>query len=65
MEPPTEKLEYESDSEETEGAKKESRTTVLIKAVEEEGTDTAAVVQGMSRSLDDLVKARAKHRSVF
>ncbi|KAJ7392743.1 hypothetical protein OS493_010398 [Desmophyllum pertusum] len=46
VEPPTERLEYESDSEVTEETKRDSRTTILIKAVEEEGTSTPAVVQG-------------------
>ena len=49
MEPPTEKLEYESDNEDAEGLKTESRTTVLIKVVDDEGTPTTAVVQGMLR----------------
>lgn len=52
VEPPTEKLEYESDSENTEGTKKDSRTTIVIKAVDEEGQPTPAVVQGMQSSLD-------------
>ena len=47
MEPPTEKLEYESDSDDTEGVKKESRTTVVINVADDKGTPTPAVVQGI------------------
>ena len=46
VEPFKDKLEYESDSEDTEGIKKESRTTVQIKAVDVEGAPPPAVVQG-------------------
>ena len=47
VEPFKEKLEYESDSED----RKESRTTIHIKAVEEEGEPSPAVVQGKPSSL--------------
>ena len=47
MEPPTEKLEYESDSDDPEGVKKESRTTVVINVADDKGTPTPAVVQGI------------------
>ena len=47
MEPPTEKLEYESDTDDPEGVKKESRTTVVISVVDDKGTPTPAVVQGI------------------
>ena len=43
MEPLKEKLEYESDTENGDGLKSESRTTILIKAVEEEGAATTTV----------------------
>ena len=46
------KLEYESDSEDTEESKKESRTTIQIMAVDEEGMPLPAVVQGKPSSLD-------------
>lgn len=58
MEPSKERLEYESDDEETKGTKEESRTAVLIKAIEKEGTDTP--VQGMSCFSKRSLKARAK-----
>lgn len=47
VEPSTEKLEYESDSENTEETKNDSRTTIVIKAVDEEGQPTPAMVQGI------------------
>ena len=47
VEPPTEKLEYESDSDDPEGVKKESRTTVVINVADDKGTPTPAVVQGI------------------
>ena len=47
MEPPTEKLEYESDSDDPEGVKKESRTTAVISVVDDKGPPTPAVVQGI------------------
>ena len=47
-EPSRERLEYESDTEDTEEHKKESRTTVLIKVVDDEGTASTAVVESMS-----------------
>ena len=50
VEPFKEKLEYESDSEDTEGIK-ESRTTIQIKAVNEEEESSPAVVQGKPGSL--------------
>ena len=43
VEPSKEKLEYESDTENEDGLKSESRTTILIKAVEEEGGATTTV----------------------
>lgn len=46
MEPTKEKLEYESDSEDMEENKKDSRTNIMIKAVGEERQKTPAVVQG-------------------
>ena len=58
MEPSKERLEYESDDEETKGTKEESRTAVLIKAIEKEGTDTP--VQGMSCFSKRSLKAKAK-----
>lgn len=50
VEPSKEKLEYESDSEDPEGIK-ESRTTIQIKAVDEEGEPSPAVAQGKPSSL--------------
>ena len=50
VEPFKDKLEYESDSEDTEGIKKESRTTIQIKAVDVEGAPPPAAVQGKQRS---------------
>ena len=47
VESPTEKLEYESDSDDPEGVKKESRTTVVISVVDDKGTPTPAVFQGI------------------
>ena len=47
VEPPTEKLQYESDSDDPEGVKKESRTTVVINVADDKGTPTPAVVQGI------------------
>ena len=47
MEPPTEKLEYESDSDDPEGVKKESRTTAVISVVDDKGPPTPAMVQGI------------------
>ena len=47
VEPPNEKLDYESDTEDEEGHKSESRTTVLIKVVDD-GESGTAVAQGMS-----------------
>lgn len=47
VEPFKEKLEYESDSEDT----KESRTTIQIKAGDKEGGPSPAVVQGKPSSL--------------
>lgn len=58
VEPSKERLEYESDDEETKGTKEESRTAVLIKAIEKEGTDTP--VQGMSCFSKRSLKARVK-----
>ena len=57
MEPSKERLEYESDDEETKGTKEESRTAVLIKSIEKEGTDTP--VQGMSCFSNRSLNARA------
>ena len=65
VEPSKEKLEYESDGEETKETRKESRTTILIKAVEEEETNTVVVAQGMSCSSKRSVKAEAKLSSVY
>ena len=47
VERPTGKLEYESDSDDPEGVKKESRTTVVINVADDKGTPTPAVVQGI------------------
>ena len=57
VEPPTEKLEYESDSECFEGLKKESRTTVEIKVVGNAETTAPALIQGiLDRFSTDYLK---------
>lgn len=50
VEPTDERLEYESDTEDEDGLKAESRTTVLIKVVDGEG-ETSTVIQGMCHEL--------------
>ncbi|XP_020627063.1 dynein beta chain, flagellar outer arm-like isoform X2 [Orbicella faveolata] len=65
VEPFKDKLEYESDSEDTEGIKKESRTTVQIKAVDVEGAPPPAVVQGDEGRNPSHKKLPSKRMSVI
>lgn len=54
------KLEYKSDSEDTEGIKKESRTTIRIKAVDEEGAPPSVAAQGKPSTLESKEYCLAK-----
>ncbi|XP_066025345.1 uncharacterized protein [Pocillopora verrucosa] len=58
VEPSKERLEYESDDEETKGTKEESRTAVLIKAIETEGTDTPVQGEGERSSSRKRLRKR-------